>query len=280
MTLNQLLSEVYSLGFEDSGELDGSFLFAANRARAIIYSELADEKCATLILSAPALSYYSEKYCHLPGEKNTLRLTGYSLSFTYCGAGKYTIIDSSGKRTATFDKTYGHVKELIFGGECTLEFEGNLSFIIFDIAAYSEKYTEDRSRLPQYSRFREIKLCDLISDFGYVTRAPVDKDGIALLASSIVGGALRVPYSWSGEIFVYYKPIHTSLLLSDAENEIELPAMTEHLLPILTASYLWLDDDPEKAEYYASVYRAEANRLLVTLPKGVSVEYKDVLGWA
>ena len=279
MTLNQLLSEVYSLGFEDSGELNGSFLFAANRARAIIYSELADEKCAALFLNAPALSYYSEKYCHPPGEKFTFHMTGYSLSFTYCGSGEYTITDSSGKRTTAFNKTYGQVKEF-FDEECTLEFEGNLSFIIFDIAAYSEKYTEDRQKLPQYSRFREIKLCDCISDFGAVTRAPENKDGIALPKSSIVGGTLRVPYSYSGEIFVYYKPTHTSLLLSDAEKEIELPAMTEHLLPILTASYLWLDDDPEKAEYYASVYRTEANRLLVTQPKSMSVEYKDVLGWA
>ena len=41
MTLNQLLSEVYALGFEDEGELDESFVFSVRRALKMIFTELA-----------------------------------------------------------------------------------------------------------------------------------------------------------------------------------------------------------------------------------------------
>lgn len=279
MTLNQLLHEVYSLGFEEPGRLDNSFLFCANRARAKICSELAQEKCAALAVKSPEVSYYTERYCHLPGDTATFHLKGCSLSFTYCGTGNYTVTDYDGKRMGSFNKPYGHVKEF-FRGECTLKFEGGLSFVIFDIAAFCDKYSEQKADIPVYSRFNEIKLCDYIPDFGVVTRAPEDSLGKALPASSIHAGKLRIPFRWSGEIFIYYKPSQPRLLLSDTDAEIELPPMTEHLLPILTASYLWLDDDPEKADYYASIYQTEASRLLVTQPKSVSAEYRDVLGWA
>ena len=53
MTLNQLLSEVYALGFEDAGELDENFVFSVRRALKMIFTELVPAVRVKIIINEP-----------------------------------------------------------------------------------------------------------------------------------------------------------------------------------------------------------------------------------
>jgi hypothetical protein len=45
------------------------------------------------------------------------------------------------------------------------------------------------------------------------------------------------------------------MLASDGDIQIDMPRELEHVLPLLVASFLWLDDDEAKAQYYLAIYR-------------------------
>lgn len=52
MTLNQLLKEVFALGFDEADELDDAFVFSANRALKMIFTELAPPTRVKITLGA------------------------------------------------------------------------------------------------------------------------------------------------------------------------------------------------------------------------------------
>ena len=58
-----------------------------------------------------------------------------------------------------------------------------------------------------------------------------------------------------------------------------MPEETRELLPLLVASYLWLDDDPEKAEYYRALYADGINILRRNVFRRLDNVYKTN-GWA
>ena len=113
-----------------------------------------------------------------------------------------------------------------------------------------------------------------------MTRPPEDKDGIPIAGAYSTGDTLYIPTEYSGKVKITYKPSPAKITDEDMAAEIDIPKSLEHLLPILTASYLWLDDDAEKAEYYAAIYRSEANRITLTSRKSIDTSYNDVTGWA
>lgn len=57
------------------------------------------------------------------------------------------------------------------------------------------------------------------------------------------------------EIRYYRRPRRFSA--DNLEEELDLPKDAEHLLPLLLASYLWIDDRSDLATYYLGLYRTE-----------------------
>ena len=279
MTLNQLLREVCSLGFEDTGELDEGFVFAANRALRIVHSHIAAEKRVGIPVNAPEISQYLESYTYTPTKPLIIHLTEKAYSFKYSGTGTYTLKDPSGVRTVSFSSKNGTEKGF-FNGECDILFSGSLSYLIMDFTAFYEKTSDEREKIPVYAGFNEISLSEYIPDFSFATAPPEDKNGNVIEGGVIGGERLSLPFRWSGEVFIRYKSAPAPLSLSYADAKIDIPSYAEHLLPLLTASYVWLDDDFEKADYYAALYRSELNAILFNAPRGINSKFKDVLGWA
>ncbi len=189
MTLKQLLSETYALGFEDEEELTESFVFAANRALRCINTELGDEKTG---------------YIEIPKDKSDIL--------------------------------------------CPQMPE-------FDISKY-------------------------ISDFLFATKMPFDISLNQIKGASVIGNSLFVPADFCGTLFIRYKPIFKNLTLDDLDTDIQISKKCEHLCPILTASYIWLDDDSEKAAYYMQIYREEASKIKYNTQRNIESDYHDVTGWA
>lgn len=279
MTINQLLKETYALGFEDTGEADGGFFFSAARAQRQIFSELAGEVRRSIVISAPSVTYHNEEYLHAPDERREFRFKGFSFSFKFSGRGNMIIEDKSSRRSVGFRGESGVVRE-IFDRECSVTFYGEFSFLIKDLAAFGSNHGYNEADVPVISEYTEHKLTSVLLDYSRPAKPVTDKNGKPIEGAHTVGDSLYLPFGYSGEVLVTYKPQPKPISTSDLSEEIDIPPSLEHLLPILTASYLWLDDDPEKAEYYAAIYRSEAARLTVTSRHSVSGEFSDVTGWA
>lgn len=182
MKLNQLLKEVYALGFEEPSGLDESFVFSANRALKMIFTELAP------VLKAK-----------------------------------------------------------------------------INIDSNSEKSFDFREHVPS----------PLI-----ITSAPKDISGVIIPGAYTEGYTVSLPESFSGEAVISYRPMPWELSVDSGEDEIEMPMHAYHLLPLLTAFFVFLDDDTEKAEYYLGLYKSESNKLRTLYSTSQDNTYTDVLGWA
>ena len=66
---------------------------------------------------------------------------------------------------------------------------------------------------------------------------------------------------------------------ADDETVIDLDEELSTLLPLLVASYIWLDDDADRAEYYMTLYRARAAEVAALERNHAPVNMKDVYGW-
>ena len=182
MTVNQLLSEVYALGFDGGGELDEGFVFSVNRALKMIFTELVPSVRAK------------------------------------------TVIDANSEKT-------------------------------FDLR----------------ERFDDVMI---------ITGAPSDKSGRIIRGAFSDGYTVTLPDSFTGEAYIRYKPMPRCIDVDGADEKIEIPAFAEHLLPLLTASFVFLDDDPEKADYYLTLYRHEVLKLTKATAASIDNTYTDVTGWA
>jgi hypothetical protein len=91
---------------------------------------------------------------------------------------------------------------------------------------------------------------------------------------------ITLPDSFVGDAFVCYKPSPKTLSIDNGDYPLDIPEYTTHLLPLLTAFFVFLDDDSEKAEYYMSLYRSEAIKILRAYAFSQNNTYQDVTGWA
>ena len=69
-----------------------------------------------------------------------------------------------------------------------------------------------------------------------------------------------------------------ALTEDNMETPLDIDPAAESLLPLLTASYLWLDDRGELATHYLALYRTEAQELLRNLHRHGSLHYATN-GW-
>ena len=113
-----------------------------------------------------------------------------------------------------------------------------------------------------------------------ITAAPTDMSGNLIIGAYSDGLYVTLPDSFSGEAVISYRSVPKTLTLDDGDTAVDIPAYTDHLLPLLTAFFVHLDDDPEKAEIYMSIYRNEAKRIRMLFSPSQNNSYNDVTGWA
>ena len=68
-------------------------------------------------------------------------------------------------------------------------------------------------------------------------------------------GILYVPKNLKDTLLVSYQRLPSPILVTEPDIQIDMPRELEHILPLLVASFLWLDDDEAKAQYYLAIYR-------------------------
>lgn len=107
--------------------------------------------------------------------------------------------------------------------------------------------------------------------------------GFVLDSDYFVSGdaTLLIPASVKGSYSVRYNRKIASINQDEnAETtNIDLDDDLCAILPNLVAAYIWVDDEPTKAEYYLSLYREQAAEIYATAKKLEPVVYRNRNGW-
>ncbi len=123
-----------------------------------------------------------------------------------------------------------------------------------------------------------------LSDFSALSKRPPTKDGAALAygVDYFYPTPDRICFSSrvSGEVSIPYQRCVRRLTADDAEREVDVAPELAGVLPLYTAAYVWLDDEPERAAYYMNLCREEAGLALREMHRSAPPQHVENLnGW-
>ena len=267
MTYESLKNEVVALGFEQSTDNEDFLLFAVNRAQQLIGTDFPIEENVTLY-QAPTEPRIL--YREAPA---TLSLgTAYALSLRTYGGGTVTVQNAEKTQRYPLDSNL-----LFFQIQIPKDSLVTLSGMLFDVAIYEDIY-KNPSEIPVYYDMIPYELDKLLPGFICLTDDVRDEQGRIIDGTLTEGSLLLIPRSRRGQMRLRYR--RRERPITPEEDTVDIHASAEVLLPLLSASYLWLEDEPEKAQYYMSLYREGVARLHAQERKSMHTGYGDVLGWA
>ncbi len=277
MKYKDLSSEVLTLGFETEWEEEAVLLSAVRRAITTIYTELPRSKTKELYKQALERTEHSD-IVHGSDENVTVKYDAKAYSFRTVGAGTYTLSDGRGSNSVSFTSEQNVHRGFLYGnGE--INFSGSYAYTVYDIVFYKDILSANEADIPIKNSCSQYLLSELIPDGVSPLGIPSDGNGEPIEGSEISGGVMFIPENYFGKIILRYKKA-PMLPTGDGEEEIDVPQGCEHLLPLLCAAYAWLDDDPEKAQYYMSLYRSGMDSLRYFTKNVSSIKPKDTNGWA
>ena len=192
-------------------------------------------------------------FSHKGGTTDSFSYNARAFSFKTCGVGKYKILEGGKEEIFEFSQN-SELHRGFLHGEGRIDFIGDYSFYVYDFVLFDEIYGSSPNDIPSLSGYTEYKIKDLAEDFMAFVFQPTDDGGNAIVGASVRGVTMRIPDGYFGKINLIYKK-YPEKILGNPDEDITIPDGCEHLLPLLAASYVWLDDDPDKAEYYMSLYR-------------------------
>lgn len=278
MTYNQLKEDVICLGFERDIEDEDGLLLAANRALQLIYTERPRETRTRLSCHGLGEQLIHSELSHMCGETIKVPLCGKAYSFRVSGRGEYTLTDGSGTHTQEFECECETVKGYIIGsGE--LVFEGDYFFTVYDLCCYDRRFGDDIALIPEREAYRTIKISEHINDFRAFASLPEDRNGNRIEGASLRGESVILPRDFTGELVLSYFRTPKRITSESADEPIDISEEMSCLLPLLTASFLWLDDDSNKAQYYMALYREALSGILRYSKVQIDTKY-CTNGWA
>lgn len=266
-----------ALGFEGALELSDVVLHATQRALRMIFTERPLHKLVQFYQMPIKPVIKIEALTHSGKDTDTVPFNAKAYSFRTTGEGAYRIIDESGSVTVDFSGIESVHKGFLHGiGK--LEFLGNYSYTVYDLAIFDEILGSSEKDIPVLCSFIEYDVKSYTPDFLSFTSPPENEFGVAIPGASVCGGKMRIPIEYTGKIRLLYKAAPIDII-GAADEDLVIPDGCEHLLSLLVASYVWLDDDAEKAQYYMNLYREAMAAVKFYDRAGVNTAYQDVIGW-
>ena len=148
------------------------------------------------------------------------------------------------------------------------------------MATFPRTFGSDVESIPNADGRVDISVASAVGDFLCFTGLPTDKDGAPITPIRMADGVITLPDSFIGEFFVSYLRMPRRISEKLPDEAIDVGADAEHLLPLLCASYIYLECDGARAEYYAQLYEKELRAVLKAASRSYATDYVDVLGWA
>ena len=252
MTLKDLQSDVYALGYEKPLEKSDAFISAANQAMRVIYAEQKYQKNAKIRVrrTEEASRIPSIKYT---GETMTLPLVGRAYSLRALGCGRLVINDGECEREECFDSDEVLIRGFLKGSG-TLTLLGDYSYEICDVVTYGELYSDRYEDSPDGSG---VICFDFSKKPDFLSFADVARDGMGaeIKDARIEGSCLYVNQSKTRDVYVKYYRAPSKINLDTPTAMIDIPRSDEASLVFLCASLLWRDDEPELADHYLESYK-------------------------
>ncbi len=278
MTYKELCDEIYALGFESEVDSEKLLLYAVRRAQRMIFTEIPVYRSLTLFKHGAIPVIKRDIIIHKGGETVEVSYNARSYSFKTSGDGSFKISEGEECVIIGFSGNEREHKGFLHG-EGKIEFIGEHSYTVYDLEIFDELFGGEISDIPTLSGYTEYEMKEQDRDFLSFTSEPTDKNGDGIKGATAYGSVIRVPSAYSGRICVSYKIAPPDI--SGAPDEtVVLPDGCEHLPALLAASFVWLDDDSDKAEYYMSLYREAASAVRYYNRRRLDLSYKSVNGWA
>ena len=281
MTLNELKMSVLALGFEDRMEDEGTFRRSAERALTQLFSDLPVECMGEIDVCMPRITSSERLIRHAGSASDATerQIKGVGYSFVSSGNGSYTVTDKNGTRTYGIPGGRCEHRGFISGGEAVLRFRSTSAITVRALTAFRELGGDRAEDIPIYTGRITVSLAEHLPDLLFPLGEPRDSGGDRIEGLELSESEVRLPYEYSGTLAVRYARSPRSLPDSD-DGSLDLPLGREAMLPLLTAAYLWLDDDADRSQYYMALYR---DALTARLSRGFSSrseEQYETNGWA
>ena len=280
MKYQELISIVARLGFEDEIEDGLAFKATVSRGLYTIFNDRPTLAHRSLIKRDYGTLRIKDCFTHNPcsPEKFLLPTDSVAFSFKAYGEGKYSV--TSGKITTEHEfsgegNPIGHFCP--GGGEIT--FVGDCSYTVTSLAAFKNSFSKSTADIPIASEVGVLPLDEIIPDFLAPEEPPRNSRGEVIRGAEIEGSRLILPDEFSGELHITYRRKPKIPGGAGMDEEIDIPSECTELLPLIVASYIWLDDEPERAQYYLSLYKDGINGLRRYTPRQISPSY-ETNGWA
>jgi len=305
MTTKELYDSVAQLGFETTIEDDNRFFLVANKAilqvnrvkpqtsvyklnhfplENLIGEETYEPKCkdkeALIFVADGAKSYYFE--CNGNGQliiENSTDLEHWET------IGSVDLVSADGRFVAYKGFILNGGAQV--SGYVRLRFIGDYIYYVQNVAMYGSLISANIKDIPVYAKYTTYDIASLTDDFMSFVCPPITDairdQGFVLNQDYFVEeiGKLLIPASVKGVFDVCYERKPRAIDSEDSEmaGEIDLPEELCAILPNLIASYIWVDDEPEKAQYYLSLYREQVAEIVQREKKLRPFVYRNKTGW-
>lgn len=277
MTIQQLQDSVAALGFEND-IIDKDLFFASvKRALSLIFTDCEITRTVKLSKENGNVLTHIPKHLHEGGEVS-FPLYGRAYSFTTSGTGKCTVRDGYEERTFEFSGGMAEHRGLI-NGEGEITFSGNFSYAVYDLVCYRSRLSDDPADVPIFSDEGFIDFAKIYGDFLSFCEIPKDSEGRSISASVLSEGKIYLPRDFSGIFTVKYRRRSHDINRDNITDVIDIPNEFECLLPLLTSSFMWLDDDADRAQYYMALYRDMLVSIMSNMRRSLDAVY-HTNGWA
>ena len=305
MTTKELYDSVAQLGFEtDLEDLERFYLVAnkailqvnrikpatsiyklnhfplENRIAENTFEPVCKDEEALFFVAENVKSYYFE--CNGNGQMIIEKSTD---GETWQAIGSVDLVSVDGR----FNSYKGFILDgdAQVSGLVRLRFIGDFIYYVQNVAMFSSLKSADVKDIPVYAEYVTYDIASLTSDFmSFVCPPIVDAmrgEGFVLNENYFVEevGKLLIPASAKGVFNICYNRKPKALDSADSEmaGTIDLPDELCAILPNLIASYIWVDDEPEKAQYYLSLYREQVAEIMQKEKVMRPVVYRNVTGW-
>ena len=302
MTVSELYNQTAQLGFEDSLESGERFYFAANRA--LLQVSALRPAISSFIINHKPMKNMASRASFAPIERDT------DLCFTATGVKSYYFeadgngvvyleaqngnewnvigrVELSGTRRFTAYKGFIRRDGEFTDATVRLRFSGPYLYSVKSVALYRHIYSDSVDDIPAYEPFTAYDMSVLAKDFLSLSSPPISDDGGYTVLNQgfrIENGCkVLLPYDASGLYKILYRRRPNEISSDDdaATNAdvIDLDEELCTLLPILIASYVWVEDEPDMAEYYLNLYRERSADIERRHRNAAPVIIRNKNGW-
>jgi hypothetical protein len=151
---------------------------------------------------------------------------------------------------------------------------------------YGSLFSDRVADIPAYAPFISYDLGAMVDDFLGLDNPPMDTDDLYRFDGNyrVEGGrVLLLPYDECGEVRVRYKrrpkPLDgTTVSASQDTTVIDLDEELCSILPLLIASYIYAEDEPNLAVHYLEQYNTRAAELEYRTRNYDPVPFKNIYG--